>query len=256
MLNKNNIANILALLTTAGKGILEYYHDYKSQVHYKADGSPVTEADLYADSFIRSGLTRITPDWPIISEETPFDHSQDFETFWLLDPLDGTKEFIQGNKEFAILLALIHQNTPVWGMIHVPCLAKTYFIEEQQICLIEHNKKCYLPLPPSSQHITLLTSRQQPEDPKIIEALLAHEVQINHTISVGSGYKFGLLVEGKGQLYARSTPSPKSWDLAAGDALLRHFGGGVYDIKTKKLVSYTSSSATIPAFYARLNKRG
>jgi 3'(2'), 5'-bisphosphate nucleotidase len=127
-----NLEAILKTIEKAGKEILSIYQQ-DFQVFRKQDLSPITQADTISQQVITEFLSEHTPDIPIISEEEDlidWEERKNWEYFWLLDPLDGTKEFIDRNGEFTINLALIHQNRPVLGLIHTPVLQVTYWAEQ------------------------------------------------------------------------------------------------------------------------------
>ena len=124
MLNQVNIQDIVTIAKEAGNAIIRVYkQDF--EVEYKQDGSPLTQADKKANNIIETGLNKLTVNFPILSEEgrdIPYKDRKHWEYFWLVDSLDGTKEFIKKNDEFTVNIALIHKDTPVLGVVYAPAL--------------------------------------------------------------------------------------------------------------------------------------
>ena len=121
--NPNLIEEVIKVSKDAGESILDIYNDSNSVFELKEDKSPLTTADLASHKIILNGLSKLTPDLPVISEEAsdvPFSVRSKWEKYWLIDPLDGTKEFIKRNGEFTVNIALIRNNRPVLGVIFVP----------------------------------------------------------------------------------------------------------------------------------------
>ncbi|KAF5835312.1 hypothetical protein DUNSADRAFT_7592 [Dunaliella salina] len=126
------IQSVVAAAEAAGQSILQIYKSEASkwEVQLKSDSSPLTRADFAANQIICDELTRLTPHIPIVSEENtvkPYDVRQNYQYHWLVDPLDGTKEFLKRNGEFTVNIALVTNGVPVLGVVHVPCQAKTYW---------------------------------------------------------------------------------------------------------------------------------
>jgi len=132
MLNQVNIQDIVTIAKEAGNAIIRVYkQDF--EVEYKQDGSPLTQADKKANNIIETGLNKLTVNFPILSEEgrdIPYKDRKHWEYFWLVDSLDGTKEFIKKNDEFTVNIALIHKDTPVLGVVYAPALDICYWAKQ------------------------------------------------------------------------------------------------------------------------------
>jgi 3'(2'), 5'-bisphosphate nucleotidase len=139
-----NIENIIAIAVNAGKAILKIYEEDDFSVEAKSDNSPLTKADKAANEIIVAALKDNYPQIPIISEENktvPFEERKNWNQFWLVDPLDGTKEFIKRNGEFTVNIALIENGTPVAGVVHVPVTGVTYYSSKEAGAFKEENGK-------------------------------------------------------------------------------------------------------------------
>ena len=126
---KKMLLEVTALAREAGRAILEVYASSFS-VQEKEDRSPLTEADLRSEKLILAGLKRIAPEIPVLSEEAaqqPYSTRRNWSRLWIVDPLDGTKEFVQRNGEFTVNIALVHDHRPVLGVVHAPVLERTYY---------------------------------------------------------------------------------------------------------------------------------
>ena len=132
MLNQINVQDIVTIAKGAGNAIMQVYkQDFK--VEYKQDSSPLTLADKKANDIIEDGLNQLSVNLPILSEEgkeIPYEDRKHWEYFWLVDPLDGTKEFVKKNDEFTVNIALIHKNTPVLGVVYAPALDICYWAKQ------------------------------------------------------------------------------------------------------------------------------
>lgn len=197
-------------------------------VDTKSDESPVTLADKTADALIRKGLAALSPDIPILSEESAqiaHDVRKAWTRYWLVDPLDGTKEFIKKNGEFTVNIALMEKNSPVLGVIHVPIKDTLYYGGSTfgAFCIVGtdtpspiHTRK-----PAPGETVLVGASRSHP-DPHLnafLESIPPHQMVI-----AGSAYKFCLLAQGDIHLYPRFNPTME-WDTAAGQALVEGAGG-------------------------------
>jgi 3'(2'), 5'-bisphosphate nucleotidase len=211
----------------AGEAILQVYaHPFESAL--KDDGSPVTAADLRADAIIRAALTARYPQWPILSEESGGGHGGDVNTFFLVDPLDGTKEFLQRNGEFTVNIALVHHGRPVAGIVLAPALGEAFCGSVEQGAFKREGNGAWEPITTCAPQAPLrvLGSRSHggPELARWIARL-----QGPHTfVAAGSSLKFCRLAEGEADVYPRMGPTSQ-WDTAAGQAVLEAAGGVVLD---------------------------
>jgi 3'(2'), 5'-bisphosphate nucleotidase len=217
----------------AGQAILDIYQQDDFEVQTKSDQSPLTKADLASHHIITKALKKLTPKIPILSEEGE-KLKDDVETFWCVDPLDGTKEFIKGNDEFTVNIALIKDHQPVLGVSHIPVKNETFLaakgdgakkIKDHQIHnLPMHNNKTRQPpiFAVSRSHLN-----QQTKD-----FIQQHQAE---TIAAGSSIKLTMLAEGLADAYPRFGPT-SLWDMAAGHAILKETGGEIFTIDDQPLV--------------------
>jgi 3'(2'), 5'-bisphosphate nucleotidase len=223
----------------AGKVILQYYDDAREiEVRRKDDASPVTDADEAAETLILGALNTLTPHIPIVSEEAASigeipDIDGDF--FWLVDPLDGTKEFISGNGEFTVNIALIEHGVPVAGVVHAPAMAMTWTGAGEGTATFTENDKPPVPIsvreiPPEGA--TIIASRRHGSTQELDRFLATRS--INDRVTAGSSLKFCLLASGKADLYPRFGRTME-WDTAAGHAVLLAAGGDVWTLNNEPL---------------------
>lgn len=203
-------------------------------VQQKTDASPVTAADLAAHRLIVPALQQLTPDIPVISEEDPINFSERFNwpRYWLVDPLDGTKEFIQRNDEFTVNIALIDAHRPVLGVITAPALQQRYWgitTNEQQAAWMQIGKQPSQPIMVrhTPEQPIALVSRSHP-DSRLDNwlATLSASGQPFTTQAMGSSLKLTQIAAGTAAVYARFGPTSE-WDIAAGHAILAAAGGQV-----------------------------
>ena len=231
------IEQLCQLAREAGDAALPWWRR-DPQVITKADDSPVTAADLAANQHIVDGLAALTPDIPILSEEAadvPLADRQHWSRFWLVDPLDGTREFIAGTDEFTVNIALIEQGQVRFGVVGVPARNRLYWggaglgswrqMGDQPAEPIH----CRAPARP----LRVLASRRHSSADQ--EALLdrlkaAHGIEL---AGVGSSLKFCVLAEGAADLYPRFAPTSQ-WDTAAGQAVLEGAGGQVLGLEGQR----------------------
>jgi len=221
------LPEIVALAERAGQVILEHYREGVA-VRAKADASPVTAADEAAEAVILAGLAELTPDIPVVAEETvAAGHvpALDAGPFWLVDPLDGTKEFISKNGEFTVNIALIEGREPVLGVVLAPALGKVWWGARGHGATARHggDGARKIAVRPQPARPVAVASRSH-ADPQT-EAFL-DEAGVAERISAGSSLKFCLVAEGKADLYPRFGRTME-WDTAAGHAVLSAAGGRV-----------------------------
>ena len=245
------IEALLTLSEEAGRAILGVY-DGPIKVTVKDDESPLTQADQAAHRLIEQALEQLTPQWPVVSEES-IPERQKLRTqspcYWLVDPLDGTKEFIQRNGEFTVNIALIRDGAPVFGVVHVPVLGVTYWggaaigawrRSDRGVEAIQVRQ------PQPGEPLTVVGSRSHSNAQT--EAYLA-TLGSYELISVGSSLKFCLLAEGRAHLYPRLAPTCE-WDTAAAQAVLEGAGGRVETLEGSPL-RYSKADILNPFFVAR-----
>ncbi len=257
-----NIDNALTdslkeLCRKAGDAILSVYDKDEISVSQKSDDSPVTEADRKAHRIITDGLEQIARDIPVISEEgtiPPFAERSSWKRFWLVDPLDGTREFIARTDEFTINIALIEDDTPVLGVIYSPVTRACYFggsalhgswrqLESQAPVAIRTR-----PCAPEGL-LNVAVSRRHGRDQ--LTALIARfEQRFSevHLTVAGSSLKGVLVAEGALDIYPRRGPTSE-WDTAAQQAIVEAAGGRVVDIELNALRYNRKESLINPSFY-------
>jgi len=223
---------LITIARQAGSRILEIYHrDFK--VEYKDDQSPLTDADRASHEWIVERLRILDPEIPILSEEgrnIPYDARKGWQRFWLVDPLDGTKEFISRNGEFTVNIALIEHGYPVLGVICVPVTDTIYYGEQGNGAVkIEGSgeERRISVQKPSDSEITIVESRSHPSaELETFMEQLNHQYSTIHRISKGSSLKFCSVADGTAHLYARMGPTME-WDTGAGQAIVEAAGGTV-----------------------------
>jgi 3'(2'), 5'-bisphosphate nucleotidase len=241
---------VVALARQAGRAILEVYAD-AFPVEYKADDSPLTEADLAAHRVIVAGLERLTPGIPVLSEESAQAVSpslrRSWQQYWLVDPLDGTREFIKRNDEFTVNIALVDGGVPVLGVVHAPALDElAHAVVGQGVELQCAGAARSLSALAPVDLPTVAISRSHPgaDTLTVLAGLGAHR-----TLTAGSALKFIRLAEGRADLYPRLGPTSE-WDTAAGQCLLETLGGAVLDLDGRSLRYNQRESLLNPSFLA------
>ena len=219
------LASLVEVARQAGDRIMAHYAT-GTEVRYKADESPVTAADLAAHGVIASALGERTPSIPLLSEEgEPWSWAQrrQWTRYWLVDPLDGTREFIAGNGEFTVNIALIQHGEPVMGVVHAPALSETYAAARG-----EGAWRFEAGEPPTRLAVTAVLPRR----PRVLVtrshakpalATLLNRLPPHESIGVGSALKFGRLAAGAGEFYPRIGPTCE-WDTAAGHCVVEAAG--------------------------------
>jgi 3'(2'), 5'-bisphosphate nucleotidase len=221
------IDKIIEISHRAGSEIMNYYND-DIEVQNKTDKSPLTKADLAAHHIIVNSLKKLNPDIPVLSEEggiADYTERKKWDEYWLVDPLDGTKEFIKKNGEFTVNIALIKNNQPVLGVVYVPAKEKTYYGEAGSGSYkIEdgETQKLYSELPNLNKPVSVVSSRSHGSD-DLEQKLSEYGVKIGEKKVAGSSLKFCLVAEGSADIYPRMGPTME-WDTAAGDAVYRYSG--------------------------------
>jgi 3'(2'), 5'-bisphosphate nucleotidase len=229
---------VIAIAADAGAAIMEVYaRDF--EVETKSDRSPLTEADLAAHHTIVHGLTRLTPELPILSEESaavPWEARQQWTSYWLVDPLDGTREFIKRNGEFSVNIALIHMGTPVFGVVQAPVDGRVWHaMRGEQAYRRDGAFDTALRVRrPADAPLRVAASRSH-RDART-EAALARMGEIE-LLAQGSSLKFCRIAEGDLDVYPRFGPTSE-WDTAAGQCVLLSAGGALVAADTGKTFRY------------------
>ena len=220
-----SLDRLTAIATEAGEATLRLYRNQEAWVRQKADGSPVTEADLASERLIREHLHRLDPSTPYLSEESSpaaYHERQRWQRFWLVDPLDGTKEFLRQTDEFTVNIALIEQGEPVLGVIVAPALGVCYSAAKGQGAWKrrdgQHPQRMVSRVADPTKPLRVVESRSHPSPE--LEAFL-EDYEVSERLKVGSSLKFCLLAEGVADIYPRLGPTME-WDVGAGDCIYRH----------------------------------
>lgn len=220
------LKEIVKTAREAGKATLKFYSD-EIKVETKDDDSPLTKADLEAHKVIMKSLKGLDPDTPVISEEgglPDYEERKSWKKFWIVDPLDGTKEFIKKNGEFTINIALIEEGEPVLGVVYVPAKEVTYFASKQDGAFKQEDEeqpvRIFSEKADKSQPLNVVCSRSH-RSADLEEQLATQGIKVKEAIPAGSSIKFCLVAEGKADLYPRMGPTME-WDVAAGDCVYRN----------------------------------
>jgi 3'(2'), 5'-bisphosphate nucleotidase len=237
------------LARKAGAAILNVARGGDLGVEYKADESPLTKADRASHDIIVAALRDKTPDIPIISEEdaqtAAVEERLKYKKFWIVDPLDGTKEFIQNRTDYTVNIALVEGNVPVLGVVYAPVRDWLYFGQTNPGGANEAFKQigdeAPQPLPlPENKHDDIVAVRSRSHAVDSEEEVLAKFAPAR-TMSMGSSLKFCLLAEGLADVYFRAGPTWE-WDTAAADAVLRAAGGITLTPDGRELLPYNKPS--------------
>ena len=241
---------IVALAEDAGRAILEVYStDF--DVQEKEDDSPLTQADLASHRWIDAGLKSLTPEIPVISEESglpDFAERRQWQRYWIVDPLDGTKEFVNRNGEFTVNIALIEDNRPVLGVVHVPVQGKTYVgckgIGAQR--RDGDNAPVTIEVAGTSASPARIVGSRSHRGASLdafLEAIGEHDM-----VPMGSSLKFCVIAEGGADLYPRLGPTSE-WDTAAAQAVVEQAGGSVVTLDGKPMKYNTKADILNPHFF-------
>ena len=217
----------------AGRAILKIYQQDDVGIQTKQDQSPLTQADLASHDIITKALKQLTPDIPILSEEAHILDGE-VETFWCVDPLDGTKEFIKKNDEFTVNIALIEEHQPVLGVIHIPVINETFMtLQGEGAFKVQDNETQRLTKQFGEKHSPPIFAVSRSHLNEKTKAFInLHQAT---TVPAGSSLKLTLLAEGKADAYPRFGPT-SLWDMAAGHAILKETGGEIYTLDQQSLV--------------------
>ncbi|WP_434130645.1 3'(2'),5'-bisphosphate nucleotidase CysQ [Methylocaldum sp. GT1BB] len=243
------LETVVALAKESGRRILEIYgSDFR--VGVKEDSSPLTAADLASHHCLVEGLAALRPAYPIISEESkslPFEERSDWETFWLIDPLDGTKEFIKRNGEFTVNVALIHRHQPVLGVVYAPAKDLCYFASEGcgAYRQIDDSPPQNIEVTTSAHHPLRVVGSRSHQTEGL--AVYLNRLGEHRLVSIGSSLKLCWVAEGAADLYPRIGLTSE-WDTAAAHCIVKEAGGEVTDLRGQPLLYNTKPSLLNPYF--------
>jgi 3'(2'), 5'-bisphosphate nucleotidase len=241
------LESLVQIIREAGDAVFAVYQNQHTHT-LKKDLSPLTEADTASNRILLEGLSRVAPRIPVMSEEgeeIPYNERKNWDYYFLIDPLDGTKEFIEKRPEFTVNIALIHQNSPILGLIHLPTNGLTYVAERGAGAYKINGKRVRLPLNQNYEaRVNVIMSRRDSSEElkHILSELPQFEVQ-----NMGSSLKFCLVAEGVSDFYPRMKPSME-WDTAAGAVIVEESGGAVFELSGKP-IAYNRENLLNPPFY-------
>jgi len=241
---------VLEIALEAGEKILAIYHSDFAVTH-KDDDSPLTQADLAAHTHIATELKILSPTLPVLSEEAaaiPYAERKRWPRYWLVDPLDGTKEFIKRNGEFTVNIALIENQRPILGVVHAPAKSESYAAAQGAGAMSYRNAQKYpIRVRPRPSRPQFLISRSHRDE--ALERVLRHAPPFD-ALGIGSSLKFCRIAEGAADLYLRTGPTSE-WDTAAGHCVLEQAGGAVWQLPQKTALAYNQKDSLLnPGFAA------
>ena len=249
------IEGVKNIALEAGNAIMEVYEDEsKFGVTQKADDSPLTVADQKSNQIICDGLKKLVPDFPIISEENkeiPYYTRKNFHYAWLVDPVDGTKEFIKRNGEFTVNIALIKEGKTIFGVVYVPVTKEMYWATQGQGAWlsVDGGAPQSLKAPSfsmSDKGLNVVCSRSHLNDDT---AAFIGKLDDPNKVSKGSSLKFLILAQGGAHVYPRLAPTME-WDTGAAQIILEEAGGKVINVETDQPLDYNKQNLRNPHFIA------
>lgn len=248
------LTQVIAIARDAGDKIMAIYEAEAIGVQFKHDSSPLTAADLASQNVISQGLEKLRQGWPVLSEELaeiPFERRRDWRLFWLVDPLDGTKEFISRNGEFTVNIALVEDGQPILGVVYAPAIGRLYHAARGCGAYLTRDGKttgiAASKFEAGKIRVVASRSHRGEKTDAFLEQLGEYEV-----VSMGSSLKFCLLADGSADLYPRLAPTME-WDTAAAQCIVEEAGGLVTDLSGIRLV-YNKPNLHNPEFIASGNR--
>lgn len=253
-MNTTLVKEVIEIARLAGEAVIKIY-DASEHVVYtkKDDDSPLTQADSASNDVICAGLEKLSEKYPIISEENKsieYDERKNFGHYWLVDPLDGTKEFIKRNGEFTVNIALVKDGAPIFGVVYAPILEQMFWAYKGHgAFLIENGEEKRLQAKSfkmSDKNLGVVCSRSHlnEETQNFVDALDKPEL-----VAKGSSLKFLILATGNAHLYPRLAPTME-WDTGAAQIVLEEAGGKVLQADTKNPLEYNKENLLNPSFIA------
>ncbi|MGI9389471.1 MAG: 3'(2'),5'-bisphosphate nucleotidase CysQ [Boseongicola sp.] len=249
------VATFRRLAIEAGAVIMEIYARDDFEIRAKSDDSPVTEADEATDRLIAAGLRKAFPDLPLVTEEQSESHGQLVSTFLIVDPLDGTKEFVKRRGDFTVNIALVEDGVPTLGVVYAPAKGRMFYTNADGSAVEEQG-----PFNSASVGATTILTVSNPDNEALrVVASKSHRDQatddyigqykVSDSVSAGSSLKFCLVAAGEADFYPRLGPTME-WDTAAGHAVLRAAGGQVVAREGLEPLSYGRPGFRNPHFLA------
>ena len=254
--NNKLLLDVCNVSIEAGKEILNFYHN-DIEVTHKEDLSPLTKADLASNKIILEALTKLNSNTPILSEESLVDWiiRKNWKKYWLVDPLDGTKEFIKKNGEFTVNIALIQDNNPILGVVYVPAKSLLYLAEKNKGSFKTNTKNKL----ENFEGIQKIIVSSQTNRPRVIGSRSHSNATFDNwvkekfpnadIVQAGSSLKFCLIAEGEADIYPRFGPTSE-WDIAAGHMIVNEAGGKIRTFQNDSIKYNTKENIINPEFYA------
>lgn len=247
------IESVIRISKEAGRAILDVYESSSSdfEIQIKSDDSPLTKADLAAHKIITQALQQNTPNVPIISEESVdigFEQRKEWQRFWLVDPLDGTKEFIRRNDDFSVNIALVSEHKVIFGLVYIPVFNLCYWAAEGRGAYVrEGDMQREVSVKNVSDPMKIVVSRSHgsPKLAEFIKKIPEHEM-----LNRGSALKICMIADGQADIYPRFGPTSE-WDTAAAQCVLEEAGGALLVMHDQQVLCYnTKPSLVNPEFIA------
>ena len=261
--HEKNILELLNIAIDSGREILKIYNN-EIIINSKDDKSPITQADINSNNLIINRLKKLEPNIPILSEESlvKWENRKNWNKYWLIDPLDGTKEFINRNGEFTVNISLIENNYPTFGIIYSPIKSLLYYA-------LKNNGSCKIKTDSNlstlkdfnkinikkEKNITTKVIGSRSHTSKEFQNWVEKKFTNFELITIGSSLKFCILAEGEADIYPRLGPTSE-WDIAAGHIILEEAGGKLKTIDNKDILYNTKDDILNPHFiaYGNLSK--
>ena len=253
--NNKLLLDVCNVSIEAGKEILNFYNN-DIEVTHKEDLSPLTKADLASNKIILESLTKLNSNIPILSEESLVDWSirKNWKKYWLVDPLDGTKEFIKKNGEFTVNIALIEDNNPILGVVYVPAKSLLYLAEKNKGSFKTNTKNKL----ENFEGIQKIIVSSKTNRPRVIGSRSHSNATFDNwvkekfpnadIVQAGSSLKFCLIAEGEADIYPRFGPTSE-WDIAAGHMIVNEAGGKIRTFQNHSIKYNTKENIINPEFF-------
>jgi 3'(2'), 5'-bisphosphate nucleotidase len=247
------LPQVVILARAAGRAVMQVYSEVNPAVEYKPDHSPLTQADMASHHVIVDGLAALKQDWPILSEESqeiPFEQRRSWHTYWLVDPLDGTREFLRRNGEFTVNIALMEDNRPILGVVCAPAIEKLYSAGRGCGAWVAHGEtvSAIRAVKAAKGCTRVVVSRSHAAGEEKLEGF-PELAQPCEYVVMGSSLKFCLVAEGAADLYPRTGPTME-WDTAAAQCIVEQAGGSVTDLEGNPM-RYNKPVLLNPGFVVR-----
>jgi len=249
---KKVINDLEEILKKAGEVVMKYYGK-NIKIKNKKNNTPATIVDVLSEKILLKGLAKFG--FPIISEEQTLPHRSTHKVYWLVDPLDGTENFLRQNTEFCIMVSLVSKSEPVLGIVYLPNTQTYYYAFKNGGCYRKKYQGISIRQHVSCKHIEKSTMVASRYHLSAMESFLSQELPIKKVIKSGSvGVKAVLIANGKAQIYAKKSDKMGSWDICAAEILVREAGGVVTNLKGNKLL-YRSNMKNPRGFLITADKK-